>query len=681
MPDPRRIKLVHVDLEEGLPQLNGQIDGTVRLALWWKGIPLGHHELNGQGLPPRALADLIAHKIAAPVGVHLLGAGFGATDAAADVPEQRDFELETLVSLRQPLSRSAGAWNGHRPEPVLPTVSLVVCTSNRPGDLERCLDSVGRSDGGWSEIIVVDNAPSADTQEVVGRFAGARYVPEPRPGLSAARNAGIRAASGEVVAFVDDDTVVHPQWLRELAGCFRDPSVMAATGLVLPAELETPAQVSFEYALGGFSRGYVERTYSGELFRRTRSIGVPVWKVGAGANMAVRARAFELVGDYDERLGAGQAGCSEDSELWYRLIAERWICSYRPTSVVFHHHRRDWAALERQAHAYLRGHVAALFVQFARFRHRGNLRRAMLAMPRHLLRQARTESTRGMLARLDVTPARAPRPTRAELSGYAAGLRYLPLAFREPATTHKAGLRSYLRRNPYPHPFTDGFFYREKMRAIHRVAPDRPMTEILEVGGGQSGLARLLYPDARVTNVDLDPTYADSAVNQDPMVRFVVADATQLPFADESFDAVTMLDVLEHIPDDRAAAAEALRVLRPGGWLLVSTPNLRWHSPYHRAMRAVCPSDEEMMRRWQHVRRGYTLEQLEALFGTRAAKSADFINRVTVICHDLSFSRLPTRVRRVAAVAISPLTWLAYALQPVPGQGTETAASWQKPSS
>jgi SAM-dependent methyltransferase len=240
----------------------------------------------------------------------------------------------------------------------------------------------------------------------------------------------------------------------------------------------------------------------------------------------------------------------------------------------------------------------------------------------------------------------------------------------------KAPLRSFLRGNPFPNPYTEGFFYREKMRAVHRVAPDVAPRDVLEVGGGRSGFARLLYPGARITTVDLDPSLA---VGEDPNARFVVADATALPFPDASFDVVTMLDVLEHIPDDRAAAREAWRVLRPGGHLLASSPNERWRSPYHRVMRPICASDEEMIARWAHVRRGYTIADYAALFGAPPDLRADFINPVTVVCHDLAFSHLPGRVRRALCTLVAPVTWAGYALQPRGARGTESAVSWRKP--
>jgi SAM-dependent methyltransferase len=169
-------------------------------------------------------------------------------------------------------------------------------------------------------------------------------------------------------------------------------------------------------------------------------------------------------------------------------------------------------------------------------------------------------------------------------------------------------------------------------------------------------------------------------MNRDSQVVFMVGDATKLPFDDSSFDAVTLLDVLEHIPDDAAAAAEALRVVRPGGWILVSSPNRRWRSPYHEPMRPICATSEQMMQRWGHVRVGYDADDLARLFGSPPLATADFINPVTAVGHDLAFSILPERVKRLALMAISPLTWAGYLLQPRDGTGTETAASWRRPS-
>lgn len=299
-----------------------------------------------------------------------------------------------------------------------------------------------------------------------------------------------------------------------------------------------------------------------------------------------------------------------------------------------------------------------------------------MGMPRHLLAGLLKEAVQRSLIAVGFLPPLLRTPAMPQAGGYVRGLRFAHLIrTRRP---HKARLGAFLRQNPFPRPLTEGFFYREKMRAIHRVSPELPLREILEVGGGQSGMARMLYPNAHVTTVDMDPCFADSPVNQGDRVTFVNADATALPFPDASFDAVTFFDVLEHVPDDSAAAREALRVLRPGGWIMVSSPNLDWRSPYHRIMQPICPDDREMMDRWAHVRRGYDSEGLERLFGGPADRCADFINPITVIGHDMAFSYLPAGTRRLACFALSPLTWVGYLLQSRLDRGTETAASWRK---
>jgi len=246
-------------------------------------------------------------------------------------------------------------------------------------------------------------------------------------------------------------------------------------------------------------------------------------------------------------------------------------------------------------------------------------------------------------------------------------------------STCKRPLRDFLARNPFVSPLTFGFFYREKMRAIHRMAPELPFKDILEVGGGQSGLTRLLYPHANITNLDMDPSFANAPCNMQEGVRFVHGDATRLEFASASFDAVTMFDVIEHVPDDQKAMSEVLRVLKPGGYVLVSVPNENWRFPYYRFMKNMCPREAEKFAEWGHVRRGYSLEQLSNLIAIPRESSATFINPLTVLCHDVAFSNAPARVRKAVCMALWPLTWLAYAAHRPGSKGTETASAWRKP--
>ena len=140
--------------------------------------------------------------------------------------------------------------------------------------------------------------------------------------------------------------------------------------------------------------------------------GCPAWEVGAGASMAFRKSVFAEVGLFDERLDVGAAGCSGDSEFWHRLLSNGRQCRYDPAIVAFHYHRRDEAGLRKQIRAYMRGHAAALLVQYERTGNAGNLRRLFRLMPRWFARRALLE--------------RRKQPSNAflgsEIAGYLAGI-------------------------------------------------------------------------------------------------------------------------------------------------------------------------------------------------------------------------------------------------------------------
>jgi SAM-dependent methyltransferase len=177
----------------------------------------------------------------------------------------------------------------------------------------------------------------------------------------------------------------------------------------------------------------------------------------------------------------------------------------------------------------------------------------------------------------------------------------------------------------------------------------------------------------------MDASFGAADVNRQEGVQFCCADATRLPFADAAFDAVTMFDVIEHVPDDQGAIAEAWRVLRPGGVLLLSTPHVSWRYPHFSFLQPWCPDERTLFAEWGHVRRGYRLEDLEALVGREAESWATFISRGTSLAHDLAWANAPEAVKRALIMLIAPLTLTAYALHRPHDAGTETAVCWRKP--
>lgn len=260
------------------------------------------------------------------------------------------------------------------------SVSLVICTRDRPKELARCLASLPGQTRAPDEIVVVDNASLTGETEEVCKRANVRYVREPRPGLDIARNTGALKSTGDIIAYTDDDIVLHPRWLERLTAAFDRPDVWAVTGLVLPAELATPAQWHFE-KFWGFGRGFQRTDFGQEFLERHGRYGCPTWLIGAGASMAFRQAALREIGLFDERLDVGAAGCSGDSEIWHRILCSGGICRYEPSAVAFHYHRRDWAGLQKQIRAYMRGHSAALLVQYERTGRKGNLRRLLVSFP------------------------------------------------------------------------------------------------------------------------------------------------------------------------------------------------------------------------------------------------------------------------------------------------------------
>ena len=171
-------------------------------------------------------------------------------------------------------------------------VSVIVCTRNRPNALKECIDQLFRSEDQDFELIIVDNASeSDDTRRVASLYPSVKYVREDRKGLDIARNTGIANASCNIIAFTDDDVLVDHSWLSELKKSFDSPQTMAVTGLVIPHQLQSKAQYIFEHDWS-FNKGYVPKTFDRAYFQRHLAEGVPVWDIGAGANMAFRKEIF-----------------------------------------------------------------------------------------------------------------------------------------------------------------------------------------------------------------------------------------------------------------------------------------------------------------------------------------------------------------------------------------------------
>ncbi len=250
-------------------------------------------------------------------------------------------------------------------------MSVVVTTCGYSARLERCLRSILASRHEDFEVVVVDNRPAEGLTHAMlaERFEDelrVRCVEEPRLGLAFARNAGLMAAQGEVVAFTDDDVVVDPGWVGRSAEAFdRDDDVACVTGLILPFQLETDSQLLLEQ-FAAFSKGYEPRTFR-LPDRRHPLLPFTPGLIGSGANIVVRADVARAMGGFDTNLGTGTPSAGgEDLDLYVRLLRAGHAIAYQPSAIVRPDHPDGRRRLRGQVFRYGVGLGATLSKQLAR---------------------------------------------------------------------------------------------------------------------------------------------------------------------------------------------------------------------------------------------------------------------------------------------------------------------------
>ena len=340
-------RIMDVELTEQLPTVSydgqhRQVWMLVRLHTEPVGVLVVH--LGKEGLAPDRLGALLWSEFREPVTERFAAAGLPRPRSLTRDGLEADPATWPFLLERQAVLATA------------PFISVVICTRHRPDQLQNCLRFLGRQEYPRFEVVVVDNAPATDAVRTFVRSAHAvpalRYVPEPRVGLSWARNAGIGAACGEIIACLDDDEEPDTHWLAGLAcGFARGHDIGCVTGKVLPARLDTPAQQLFEQ-LGGYCKG---RGFSPTVFSADgpQSPLYPLPPFGVGANMAFRREALARIGGFDVALGAGTPALSGEDTLALTLVLMAgYRIAYEPAALTRHFHRNDLDGLGRQLRGY-----------------------------------------------------------------------------------------------------------------------------------------------------------------------------------------------------------------------------------------------------------------------------------------------------------------------------------------
>ncbi len=212
-----------------------------------------------------------------------------------------------------------------------PAISIVLCTRNRASSLARCLASWEnvRTSEPW-ELVVIDNGSADHTVEVLQAQVVRAKLPlaivrEPRPGLSRARNTGLRCAQADIVCFTDDDCYPDPEIVDAWLQVFREPTIDYAGGRI---ELFDPsdAEVTIKTDLRPCLIPALSFVKPGFLH---------------GALLAFRRQVIDQVGQFNPLLGAGAPFKSgEDCDYVQRASELGFIGLYTPTPVVWHHHGR-----------------------------------------------------------------------------------------------------------------------------------------------------------------------------------------------------------------------------------------------------------------------------------------------------------------------------------------------------
>lgn len=232
-----------------------------------------------------------------------------------------------LAAVRSAFAQVPFSW-GHQS----PRVSVVVCSHNGARTLRDCCEGLTELDYPDYEVIVVDDG-SKDATASIAREYGFQVITTENQGLSHARNVGMEAANGEIVAYIDDDTQPDSHWLTYLTATFRNTSHSAVGGPNIPHPGDGPFAECVANAPGNPTHVLVSDEEAEHL---------------PGCNLAVRRDRLRAVGGFDPQFRVA----GDDVDLCWRLQQRGWTLGFNPGAVVWHHRRKSLTAYWRQQRGY-----------------------------------------------------------------------------------------------------------------------------------------------------------------------------------------------------------------------------------------------------------------------------------------------------------------------------------------
>ena len=219
------------------------------------------------------------------------------------------------------------------PLPRYPRVSVVVCAYNAERTIDACLASLAVLNYPDYEVIVVNDGSRDRTLEIAERYPYCRIISQPNKGLSAARNVGAEAATGEIVAYTDSDCVADPDWLTYLVARMEASGVAACGGPNFPPPEDSLVPAAVAVAPGGPTHVLLNDEVAEHI---------------AGCNMAFHRDALLVLGGFDPVYRAA----GDDVDICWRFQDAGYVIGFSPAAIVWHFRRNTVKAYCNQQRGY-----------------------------------------------------------------------------------------------------------------------------------------------------------------------------------------------------------------------------------------------------------------------------------------------------------------------------------------
>jgi glycosyltransferase involved in cell wall biosynthesis len=374
----RLSRIIAAIREDGAPKLVGlkHRAGTIGLALHNEDFvyaiipPLAPQELRSSIIRLHNLAEArpvvleFASVLADQDDVIAYAFGLGAAGVVAQAPRRDQSSSKLLMDgflSFKPLDASELmpflALNGScPPKPAwTPKVSVIVCAYNAERTMRQCLESLRKLDYPNFEVIIVDDGSRDATAQIAVEFPEFRLIRQPNKGLSVARNVGLHAALGELIAYTDSDCVVDPHWLAFMVRAMAEGKLDGCGG---------PNYAPHE---DGWVEGCVAASPGAPchvLISDDRAEHL------AGCNMLFRKSALEDIGGFDPQFTAA----GDDVDVCWRLMDAGHVLGYCPSAFVWHFRRNTVKAYYGQQRGYGKAEAMLYFKYPERFNALGQIK-------------------------------------------------------------------------------------------------------------------------------------------------------------------------------------------------------------------------------------------------------------------------------------------------------------------